>query len=73
MKKERDLKVYNMSGYNYKGTPTIMLKGDWLKEFGFDAGRKFKVICENEKLVIQAKEKDPEPVIEAPSRKRRKY
>ena len=36
------MKIYGMSGYNYKSTPTIMLKGQWLKELGF----------ENDKLVI---------------------
>ena len=40
-KKFRKMKVYNVSGYNYKDTPTIILKGDWLKETGFDI-RKFK-------------------------------
>lgn len=35
-KKEcRNMKVYGQSGYNYKTTPTIMLKGQWLKEMGF--------------------------------------
>ena len=29
-KKFRKMKVYNVSGYNYKDTPTIILKGDWL-------------------------------------------
>ena len=37
-KKFRKMKVYNVSGYNYKDTPTIILKGDWLKETGFDIG-----------------------------------
>lgn len=32
----RHLKVYDTSGYKYKPTPTIMLKGEWLKEWGFD-------------------------------------
>lgn len=31
-KERRNMKVYGMSGYNYKPTPTIMLKGQWLKE-----------------------------------------
>ena len=70
MKKERDLKVYEMSGYKYKGTPTIMLKGDWLKEFGFDAGRQIRVECDNERIIITAKEITPEPVTEAPRRRK---
>ena len=72
MKKERDLKVYGMSGYQYKSTPTVMLKGDWLKEFGFDIGRKIKVFCNEDEIIIKAKEKDPEPVVETPSRKHKK-
>ena len=35
-KKFRKMKVYNVSGYNYKDTPTIILKGEWLKETGFE-------------------------------------
>ena len=27
----RHLKVYETSGYKYKPTPTIMLKGEWLR------------------------------------------
>lgn len=37
-KKFRNMKVYEQSGYNYKSTPTIMLKGQWLKEAGFNVG-----------------------------------
>ena len=33
-KERRNMKIYGMSGYNYKSTPTIMLKGQWLKELG---------------------------------------
>ena len=28
-KKIRNMKVYEQSGYHYKSTPTIMLKGQW--------------------------------------------
>ncbi len=31
-KKFRKMKVYDSSGYNYKSTPSIILKGDWLKD-----------------------------------------
>jgi antitoxin component of MazEF toxin-antitoxin module len=41
-----------MSGYKYQSTPTIMLKGNWLKELGFDIGDYISVSCENGKLVI---------------------
>lgn len=34
--KIRSMKVYEQSGYNYKATPTIILKGQWLKEMGFE-------------------------------------
>lgn len=71
MKTQRDLKVYAMSGYQYKPTPTIQLKGEWLREFGFDAGREYTVSCETDRLVIQAKEMPPEPD-EAPRAKGRK-
>ena len=36
MAKKRSVKVYGQSGYKYRETPTIMLKGMWLKEAGFD-------------------------------------
>ena len=35
-----------------KVTPTIMLKGQWLKELGFDIGDYGSITCENGKLVI---------------------
>lgn len=31
-KDKRDLKVCEQSGYRYKPTPTLMLKGAWLEE-----------------------------------------
>ena len=51
-KKNRSVKVYGMSGYKYQSTPTIMLKGNWLKELGFDIGDYISISCENGKLVI---------------------
>ena len=56
----RSVKVYEQSGYNYQPTPTIILKGKWLEESGFDIGRCLQVRCEEGKLVItidEAKEK----------------
>ena len=48
----RNLKVYNQ-GQGYRGNvPTIILKGDWLKKFGFDCDKPIEVICEKDKLVI---------------------
>ncbi len=31
MAKRRSIKVYGQSGYKYQETPTIMLKGMWLR------------------------------------------
>lgn len=43
----RNMKVYEQNGYHYKSTPTIMLKGLWLKEFGFSEGTQIQVQCED--------------------------
>lgn len=51
-KKSRKMKVYELSGYKYKPTPTIVLKGQWLKELGFGIGDYISVSCENGRLVI---------------------
>ncbi len=48
----RELTVTDQSGYHYKSTPTIMLKGQWLKEWGFEIGDKVGVKCEEGKLII---------------------
>ena len=52
MAKKRSIKVVSQSGYNYKATPTIMLKGQCLKNLGFDIGDYVSITCENGKLVI---------------------
>ena len=51
-KKLKKMKVYEASGYNYKRSPSIILKGDWLKETRFDVGGLSQVECENGKLII---------------------
>ncbi len=51
-KKVRTMKVYEQSGYHYKSTPTIMLKGQWLRELGFEYGTQICVMCEGGKLTI---------------------
>ena len=51
-KKNRSIKVYGMSGYKYQSTPMIMLKGNWLRDLGFDIGDYISISCENGKLVI---------------------
>lgn len=50
--KTRNLKVYEQSGYKYKATPAIMLKGQWLKEAGFEIGDYITVTVEDGKLII---------------------
>lgn len=47
----RKLKVYaqSMSGGNYTQVPTIILKGQWLKTAGFEAGDYVEVECDGEK------------------------
>ena len=52
MAKKRSIKVYGQSGYKYQETPTIMLKGMWLKELGFEIGDYISVVCEDGKLII---------------------
>ena len=52
MAKKRSIKVYGQSGYKYQETPTIMLKGMWLKELGFEIGDYISVTCEDGRLVI---------------------
>ena len=48
----RNMKIHETSGYNYKATPAIVLKGQWLSELGFDIGGYISVSCENGRLVI---------------------
>lgn len=52
MAKKRSVKVYGQSGYKYRETPAIMLKGLWLKEASFDVGDYISVTCENDKIII---------------------
>lgn len=49
---KRELKVYGQSGYKYRDTPTIMLKGKWLEEAGFDIDQPISVKVEHEMLTI---------------------
>ena len=51
-KKERKMKVYAQSGYKYKDTATIILKGDWLEHCGFEPGALIKIECEEGRLII---------------------
>ena len=56
VKKTRNLKVIEQSGYRYQATPTVMLKGKWISEFGFDIGTHVKVECEDGRLIITKEE-----------------
>lgn len=51
-KEKRKLKVCEQSGYRYKPTPTLMLKGAWLEEWGFTPDMPVSVQCEEGRLII---------------------
>lgn len=52
-KKEiRSLKVYEQTGYHYQPTPAIILKGNWLQDWGFSIHTPVSVTCEEGKLII---------------------
>lgn len=51
-KEYREMKVYEQSGYQYKPTPTIILKGKWLEELGFSSGTPVVVKCQGGRLII---------------------
>lgn len=51
-KEIRSLKVVEQSGYHYKPTPTITLKGQWLQELGFELKQPITVKCEGGKITI---------------------
>ena len=62
-KSVRNMKVYGQSGYQYKTIPSIMLKGQWLKDWGFEIDDAIVVKCEDGKLVISKAEADEEQAI----------
>ena len=51
-KEYRHMKVYDQCGYEYKRTPVITLKGQWLEELGFERGMPITVHCEDGVLTI---------------------
>lgn len=51
-KSKRKLKVYNQSQNGKYNVPAIILKGEWLKQLGFDIATLITVTCENDKLII---------------------
>lgn len=58
----RKLKVYEQSigGGNYTQVPTVVIKGQWLKAAGFEAGEYVEVVCEGDKIIL-TKITPPEP------------
>lgn len=55
-KRIRKLKVYGLSGYHYKETPTIILKGQWLQQAGFNIGDEIVITVTDGKALIEKKE-----------------
>ena len=51
-KKERKMKVYAQSGYQFKDTATIILKVAWLETLGFEPGIPIRVECDGGRIVI---------------------
>lgn len=52
-KKKHNLKVYGQSGYKYRETPTIILKGQWLKDAGFNVGDNISLECDAGMITIK--------------------
>lgn len=57
-KAKRTMKVYEQSGYHYKPTPTITLKGAWLEDWGFKIDTPIIIQCEKGRLIIIKKESE---------------
>lgn len=53
-KSKRSIKVNATSGYKYKDVPTITLKGNYLKNFGFPIDTKVSVELAEGKITITA-------------------
>ena len=51
-KEYREMKVYESSGYQYKRTSSIVLKGKWLNDLGFEINTPITVKCEDRRLII---------------------
>ena len=51
-KSKRKLKVYNQSQNGKYNVPAIILKGEWLKQLGFDIATNIEVITEENKIII---------------------
>lgn len=62
-KSVRNMKVCGQNGYQYKTIPSIMLKGQWLNDWGFEIDDAILVKCEDRKLVISKAEDDEQQAI----------
>ena len=51
-REHRRMKVYYQYGYKDEPVPTIRLKGNWLRDFGFEPGDVIDVECGEGFLVI---------------------
>lgn len=51
-RKPYKLHVIAQSGYDYKDVPAIILKGKWLSDYGFTAGKEISFTCQQGKLII---------------------
>lgn len=51
-KSKRKLKVYNQSQNGKYNVPAIILKGEWLKQLGFDIATNIEVVSEENKIII---------------------
>ena len=57
--KNRSMKVHSQSGRNYKATPTIILKGQWLQEMGFELDHlKMPELISNEYPVYMSEDEE---------------
>ncbi|MGB8451172.1 MAG: SymE family type I addiction module toxin [Anaerocolumna sp.] len=61
--KERKLKVYQAYSNTNRPIPQIMLKGQWLKDFGFDIGTNIEVRLIENMLVIKQIEKEEKEAV----------
>lgn len=44
---------YIFDSQNFQPSPSIVLKGHWMGELGFETGRKVEVLCELGELIIR--------------------
>lgn len=52
MKNERELTVYGFKSRWDDYPAEIRIRGKWLKELGFDVGVKYRVECQEGKLIL---------------------